>query len=275
MSLNTTCPTCAAPSHLLCTGCNGIKYCSKECQETDWQFHRLLCKSAFTPRPLQEVRRVLFFDPNAERPDMIWVEVREDRDEDGKLLCQQPVIEELMEGKAWPAFDVIERSAFTGVELGYHIHLCYLNDAPKDIDAQLEENKAVDRVTDGLTRYAWRGPIVAFCGIPDPDASDSANLEDIDIVEVTDMDMPAYSHVVAYLVDRFNTEEAYRAMLGPKIEAVLVRCDGEVTERGRERFERVRVPRLHPFIRGDGRISEVSQVRLFVGRSSRVLGILM
>lgn len=37
-----------SPKNMLCTNCKGSYYCSKRCQQKDWQSHKTLCKQIRT-----------------------------------------------------------------------------------------------------------------------------------------------------------------------------------------------------------------------------------
>ncbi|RMX99640.1 hypothetical protein D0867_12025 [Hortaea werneckii] len=172
-------------------------------------------------------------------------------EETGEVVCQQPRMEKIFNGKLWPDFQTIDRNAYTEQPLGYHIHICHImgsdveqsmtagqmtaleevegeemsqgDDAQQEGEIEVENkilplNEAIANATDHRATYPWRGPIVAFCGRPDtgPDA---------DIVEVFDMDMEAYSHIIAHLIDYENNSTAYLSSVGPKVQGVKVLCD--------------------------------------------------
>ena len=211
-------------------------------------------------------------------------------EETGEVVCQQPKMEKIFDGKLWPDFQTIDRNAYTEQPLGYHIHLCHMmgldvgqsvtaadmaaleegeegegtsqgDDGQEEAEVEVENatlpfNEAIANATDHRATYPWRGPMVAFCGRPDtgPDA---------DIVEVYDMDMEAYSHVIAHVIDYENSTTAYISSVGPKIHGVKVLCDGELKMDMGERFRRVKVPRCHPMVRTpDSELSQISQVSL-------------
>jgi len=43
---NSKCNNCKKFASFRCSKCNKIKYCSKECQKTDWSEHKKICQSA-------------------------------------------------------------------------------------------------------------------------------------------------------------------------------------------------------------------------------------
>ncbi|RMZ00547.1 hypothetical protein D0860_07953 [Hortaea werneckii] len=234
-------------------------------------------------------RKIVFFPAGTiATPIFFNASIHEVLDEEtGEVVCQQPKMEKIFDGKLWPDFQTIDRNAYTEQPLGYHIHLCHImasgvgqsvnadamaaleegedgegtsqgDDGQEEAEFEVENatlafNEAIANATDHRTTYPWRGPIVAFCGRPDtgPDA---------DIVEVYDMDMEAYSHVIAHLIDYENSTTAYLSSVGPKIRGVKVLCDGELKMDVGERFRSVKVPRCHPMVRTpDSELSQISQ----------------
>lgn len=246
---------------------------------------------------------MLYFPPNAERPQLMLLPVHNEHDQTtSTLLCQQPKMSELM-GSDWPNYHTIDKNAITQERLPYHIHVCYNagmvadgEDTNEDddfsggqglipslngeCDDEHDEalvksmdslsaaentgadsvNMAVVKATQGLPVYPWRGPIFAFCGKPE----DDHGVQDPDIVEVLDMSLAAYSHVVAHLIGYENDSERHRAMLGPKIDAVKVLGDEKVqaTSSG-SRFITIKLPRFHPLVHvADSEVSQISLVCL-------------
>ncbi|KAI7552956.1 hypothetical protein KC331_g1551 [Hortaea werneckii] len=233
-------------------------------------------------------RKIIFFPAGTiATPIFFSTPIHEILDEEtGEVVCQQPKMEKIFNGKLWADFQTIDRNAYTEQPLGYHIHLCHMmksdveqamtagdptaleevegeetsqgDDAQEEGEIEVENkilplNEAIANATDHRATYPWRGPIVAFCGRPDtgPDA---------DIIEVYDMDMEAYSHVMAHLIDYENTSTAYLSSAGPKVHGVKVLCDGELRMDMGERFRSVKVPRCHPMVRTpDSEMSQISQ----------------
>ena len=238
-------------------------------------------------------RKIIFFPAGTiATPIFFNASIYEVLDEEtGEVVCQQPRMEKIFNGKLWPDFQTVDRNAYTEQPLGYHIHICHMmgsdveqstaagdmkaleemegedmsqeDDGQEEGEIEVEKkvlplNEAIANATDHRATYPWRGPIVAFCGRPDtgPDA---------DIVEVYDMDMEAYSHVIAHLIDYENNSTAYLSSVGPKVQGVKVLCDGELRMDMGERFRSVQVPRCHPMVRtSDSELSQISQVSLHV-----------
>jgi len=254
------CPCCTEKGKLTCSSCRDVDYCSIECQETDWPAHKYLCSKlrhfSDDARPSERMRRCLFFPPQSDQPRFIWLESKDITDEAGAVQYQQPNMVQQM-GTEAPYFDTVVRDEYTGVKLDRHIHVCYHEDA---LDRYTEDNGAVRAVTGGLARCSWRGPIVAYCGVPD-----AVDATDADVLEVTDMDLLAYRRVIAHFIDWQNDEKKYLMLKGPKIEAVKAFADDTLEKRnGGLRFKAVKLSRMHPSVGAEGEISEVSRVCVYV-----------
>ncbi|KAK5118779.1 hypothetical protein LTR85_007985 [Meristemomyces frigidus] len=204
---------------------------------------------ADTERPNEHMRRVLFFPRDSKKPMFLWLSVIDEFDGTGRVACQQPQMLEQM-GTDWPEYDTIYQNDITSVQLGYGIHLCHTENRT---DSGLDVNQAVLAATGGMMQSPWRGPLLAFCGKLEEEAAEHA-----DIVEVTDMGMAAYSHIIAHLIDRENEDKAHLAIKGPKSQAVKVLCDGDMQANDGERYTAGQLPRLHPLVRTNGKPMETS-----------------
>ncbi|KAH7081157.1 hypothetical protein BKA63DRAFT_561719 [Paraphoma chrysanthemicola] len=74
------CAMCMKEGSKACGGCHEMRYCSTECQKSDWQIHKMACKSlkAFSDanRPHQIgfiYRRAIYFPVDEARPRFIWI----------------------------------------------------------------------------------------------------------------------------------------------------------------------------------------------------------
>lgn len=90
------------------------------------------------------------------------------------------------------------------------------------------------------------GPILAYCGKVGG--------------EVEDMDMSSYTHMYQYLIyARRDLFERVR-VVGPKVQAVKVLCDGELQKDGGQRLQTFTAPRFHFQSQTDGELSSISKV---------------
>ncbi|KAH7091648.1 hypothetical protein FB567DRAFT_490698 [Paraphoma chrysanthemicola] len=81
------CAMCMKEGGKACSGCHDMRYCSADCQKSDWPVHKLVCKPlkgfSDSDRPQEEgmeYRRALYFPENESRPRFIWIRVFLDTD---------------------------------------------------------------------------------------------------------------------------------------------------------------------------------------------------
>lgn len=96
------CTICGIPA-TFCVRCKSAAYCSLECQQTDWETHRLLCKkfgdkadANFDDRPSKSHRLVIYFPMESnfptgpkqytspKRPKLCWVDTKPVQSERGQ-----------------------------------------------------------------------------------------------------------------------------------------------------------------------------------------------
>ena len=70
---------CAMCSHegTRCTGCLEVRYCSRECQRSDWPIHKLVCKAfgdfSDVHRPSARHKRARRIPDDEDLPHFVWV----------------------------------------------------------------------------------------------------------------------------------------------------------------------------------------------------------
>jgi hypothetical protein len=239
------CLICGDPTTKVCNKCSDIKVCSRECQETHHDAHKLLCGKIkdIPARPSEDHRRVLYFPPGGSKPVFLWLETKTYQDEE-QFTFQQPNTDDQF-GVADAQFDVLKANPITGIGIGHEVNICYVEGFEKLYST---ENQAVLAATGTKNKgqRSWRGPIVAF------------SLENVE--KVVDISMGDYWHVIAYLLTEENTSMRIEELKGPKVDAVKITCDEAVND-GKERFQAVKLPRFHPAItQYYGEISEISKV---------------
>lgn len=229
-------------------------------------------------------RTVLYFPTITNEPILLTLPVQTDCDPvSGTVIRQQPRMQKIMKGQLYPKYHSFDRNAFTEQLLGYRIHVCHLmedeNDNEDDDDDTvsctsastttscsseadpdpLPPNQAISTTTSNRATHPWSSPVLAFCGYPSPE-----HLTD-QITQVTNMSLSAYSHVIAELIDYQNKSPEYIGLIGPKIEAVKVLCEGDLHAPGERggRFRKIRLPRQHPLVSTwEAEVSPISEVRL-------------
>lgn len=256
--MHTICPTCTEAVKLTCDTCHGVSYCSEECQETDWPAHKLLCNTYkdFQERPNENMRRTIYFPPDGSKPEFVWLPTADhEYDENGELWYEDLEKEDRMKVNMISNF---YENKITNVSLETDDVICLWYD-DRFLANYTSINKAIKSAVGSMMAYPWSGPLLAMRGKPTGGGS---------FARVRDMDMTAYSYVVAFLTDYVNFNKTYQMTKGPKIKGVKVLCDGEMEEKSAPRFQAVNLPRLHPMIHSVKDTPDISKVSLELLRPS-------
>jgi hypothetical protein len=251
------CPSCADTGSLTCAGCHNVQYCTVTCQQTDWQFHKHLCKAFanFSPRPSPEMRRVIFFPTTSAKPEFRWLPVEGENGEeqiDYDVLKQELNIPDFIGGYS-PYFT---RNNLIPANLDTAIILFHDEEFLLKYSAC---NPAMLAATNGKIGNVWRGPMLAYCGKLNDGEGTS---------ETRDMDLNTYSDLVAILIDHNGQGEFHsdgvRANFrkGSKFQGVWTNCAGEREVKGAPYAARTEIPRMHPIFE-QGVVSEISKVSSF------------
>lgn len=241
------CVMCPAPGHLLCGQCKEVRFCSVECQETAWYSHRLLCKKFldFRERPSDGMYRIIYFPSDASessRPEFRWLSL------DGKGIGEHAGLNELMDGQLHSPMDVKSKHPFLARTLTRPLCVAYDDDFMRNYPGEHNVNAALVHATAGQQSYLMGGPIVVYSGsfrggsIP------------------RDVNMLDYHHVCAWFIDNYNNTEANKRRKGPKVQGVMISCQGERRLTGKT-SKAVTVSRLHP-VWYAGSLSPISKVRI-------------
>lgn len=150
-------PLCVSCNNIAiqhCAGCQNARYCSKLCQERDWSYHKLLCKTFkdFQERLSKQFYRAILFPVNETRPRFIWFEI----DEDGISLEQSDEIFGNDKHVGLMDFDChrpLRRS------LGYTVRILH-NDA--FLSDGSRPNMAIMKLNGVDNASAWRDSFIAF-----------------------------------------------------------------------------------------------------------------
>ena len=241
------CTICDSTHTQACLQCHSTRYCSPECQQTDWPSHSLLCSQYLTHinRPNLSWKRAILFPPDEDKPYFIWVECKTEEDDQVPgftyEVCQ---IREHHLGKdgAFPEYRPIQRNALLDRNLTNTLNVIYRSTYLSDGSSV---NKSVVKATQGAQGHEWRGPILAMKkkGLgTDPGFFLDINMQD-------------YRNVVDYFVsyrpdeleddvrgrDQNHDQEEVR-----KVRGVKIHCEGDQGEYGFAEFAAVDVPAGHP-----------------------------
>ncbi|KAM0798828.1 hypothetical protein BDR22DRAFT_795905, partial [Usnea florida] len=169
-----TCTICQSPAAKPCGRCHSARYCSLECQQTDWPSHSLLCSqySTHTGRPNPSYKRAILFPPDDNKPQFIWIE------------CRTEVSDETPHATSE---EFIQRNVLRDRDLANTLQVVWRGTSGID-GSQL--NRSVVRATRDAAVLPWAGPIIAL-RMNGPGSAPSHYM---------DIDMQDYRNVVDYFI---------------------------------------------------------------------------
>ncbi|PGH04533.1 hypothetical protein AJ79_07059 [Helicocarpus griseus UAMH5409] len=254
-----SCIICTQPGSKACTGCHAFKYCSIECQETDWPAHKLVCRSfkivSARPEPpsidgFVNSKRAILFPVDAKEPQFFWVKCEWMKEPDSGLFVENHELETYYPGE--------EKRLRTNLRFnqnplreknldnGFQIWI-------SDSDG-LEANQSIMATTKGknLSRE-WRGNVVVTS------YSEASNVPPTVPADMTMSDFRA-------AVDIFTTYgvDMSKERTG-KCKGVKIRCFGEEKEAKRTtgkwspKYEPIGLPVDHPIFAATVSPSPVSR----------------
>ncbi|KAF3918739.1 hypothetical protein AA313_de0210111 [Arthrobotrys entomopaga] len=160
----------------LCSSCRSSWYCSRDCQQSDWPYHKLLCKAFANqpPRPSPMHKRGILFPADKKKPEMVWRHCRLETDCDGDL-SETPDTRPYLGADKMAISDCLYievnqiRNRVLGTGLGQYA-------APKDgfyiflqfRDAFLEDGSPINKSilaslgAMGSSPHRWCGPVLAI-----------------------------------------------------------------------------------------------------------------
>ncbi|KAI6774968.1 hypothetical protein HG530_001726 [Fusarium avenaceum] len=169
------CIVCQKPGSLRCSGCHDAEYCSANCQHSDWDMHKLVCKklSSFSsePRPSKDHFRVMIFPYQASSPEFCWGVFKKHKSGEHELVIMHSTIyswKAAMKGRYSNAdkYNLIVRAlsrdnATQGKTLGHAVKTASWKPY-RELKGHLDGfNETVLALT-GLSSRRFYGPLVAF-----------------------------------------------------------------------------------------------------------------
>ncbi|KAJ1565075.1 hypothetical protein HK096_004674, partial [Nowakowskiella sp. JEL0078] len=135
-----------------CSACRSIRYCSIECQKTDWNIHKLICKELpFPPKDKSKSTINAFvFHTDSQKPQLKQFTVSNKRIDFDMVFGKDPLIgHSYVEG-----IDVFNKSRKVLKVLYRDL---FLNDGSPP-------NKCILHLTNKRAGHPWMGPVIAIRG---------------------------------------------------------------------------------------------------------------
>ncbi|KID84368.1 Zinc finger, MYND-type [Metarhizium guizhouense ARSEF 977] len=247
---------CGAPAGF-CARCKSAAYCSLECQHTDWEVHRLLCKkyghkadANFQCRPSPRHRLVIYFpmqpkDPTRQsssvtKPTLCWIDTKVVNRQLGEYFY--PDLGKLLSiadynGVIRPLLKRVRGNALRGRETNKDtIDIWHLD---PDIIKGIVDNESLHGsptpLGDTWAETVWKGPIVVT--MREGNGYDTPLVKDVDLV--------AYRDALDFL--GYYRAEDSAAETG-KMMGWRLNCEADQVDRGELAAVPVSVPRAHPLV---------------------------
>ena len=156
-----------------CAACHVVCYCSRDCQKSDWKYHKLVCKyySEFIekiPRPSELHKLTLVLHPKMETPKFFWIAC--EHVNAGSESWEEPDVARYFETPTEPGDAWIKR---------YHVskmlRLKFPDDAKYALDHTVgiyrnkawaldgsQPNMCIDKMMKGEAPLKWAGLMIAF-----------------------------------------------------------------------------------------------------------------
>jgi hypothetical protein len=160
-SLNNKCLNCGAgtATNTRCDVCNIANYCCSDCRKNDWKIHKLICTSNLYPEKRMNGKSVyaILFD---ESPLARFVEISVPRISLHGESFENPFVNEYLHNCDEFGRCIMNQNPFrngiekleNAFEVRFRENFLY--------DKHSKRNETVHKLTRGLNRCDWRGPIV-------------------------------------------------------------------------------------------------------------------
>lgn len=242
-STDRACIICEKPGALDCGRCKSSRYCSGECQRSDWPVHKLLCASFsrfdITTRPSKTHFRGFFFPQDQTKPQVVWLDCPWRHDEDEGVKYQYPDLKPFLGPKSSPSVIPILIDAILQRHLPDTIHISYRDTFLIDGSKPNQSVEAVLATMPGRA-HDWRGPIVTV----------GKEGLDMDPNNCRDLTMNDFRYIADYLISYnrwpLHIETPIVRSTGAVTKGVRINCLGDRKIFNKLHYEPVDVPSTDP-----------------------------
>lgn len=242
------CLVCNNTTTTRCERCKSTHYCSRKCQETDWNIHKLLCRafSAFdtTSRPTNKHIKAILFPVDSTKPEVIWIHAPL---RGGGLFEGEPYqaaeIGPLLGTDAMPWEKSVQSNKVLKRKLRDTVRVCFRETFL--VDGSLR-NKGIARICatiPGRQHHDWRGPVVLYgmVGLGS------------DQVQCRDLDMSDFRHAAGFFITYDSTPIAVPPQpFSARVLGVRINCKGDQQLCHRPEFEEIEISHDHPIFSQHG-----------------------
>ena len=184
--------------------------------------------------PSDDYKLALIFPEMSKNPELDWIKCERIQAENGESAWEKPDLSNIL-GESSPLGplrqDTIVHNDLRQIKLDRPLILKAINDS---LNLGLLQNISISEITEGLSPYDWRGPIVIMRA---GDRQGSAGL-------FTSVTLEDLRHTADYFLTYGSNYS--KGLDGAMQAGVKISCDGEQRTSGAEKFSEIRVPFDHP-----------------------------
>ncbi|KAH7248250.1 hypothetical protein B0J15DRAFT_562459 [Fusarium solani] len=268
MDIDVPCTICGSSKARRCDRCHSAAYCSRECQQTDWRTHRLLCRKFsehardhFANRPSPKHHLAVFFPMDKTRPSLVWVDSKKDKYEAEPYF--HPVLDQLLyiPGNKYIGRDLrqLQGNILRGRPSSQDtLNLWFLDsDVPP---RNITTNKAIHStiptlIGDTWGEFIWKGPVVAVMrkgtGFEPRHSTDITLTAYRDAIDY----LGYYRDTIGSMIEPGQDDHfSKRVLAGRTSKAIGVRinCRRDQATRHEPQMVEVAVPKTHPLFNLEG-----------------------
>ncbi|MCJ1265747.1 hypothetical protein MMC22_005627 [Lobaria immixta] len=222
------CAICPDNIRFMCTSCKSTGYCSAECKDTDWPSHKVLChqfQSHLAEEPIgHDAVPVVFFQPSAPRPSLVWMTAEQIGQCDIKLRLES-------------GSDALGRTTVGGInpirQRPYRRPIVLVHD-PHHFQRGIK-NHSVESITGSAGETKWRGRVMAMLPCSSKDSRDRIDMRDL--------------RELADFFKSYKLDDIHLGLLRDGIKkniGVRINCLDDMRTHSLQQYTSIGIPKAHP-----------------------------